>query len=305
MTPRVRADALGELRRLAKGGLGEVSEALSLKLPESPELSLVYRCYDRTDRRPATPTFPLESLARLRLDMPPDQRRALDKQFCWVLRVVVDDLPGAVGILTQHWDQTYMVDYADASGDDRRSPAVGSWLTFSDDYFTARSLVAPTPAQRFTLCRSLALAIGKLHRAGVVYGNLSMAEFLYRLGPSPSVLFTNAESMRLLGAPPAIGTPPHASGWEPPEALATHHSGDRIGWNITNVETDRYKLGLAILRILVAPTSPEGSDSERNPSRAEGLVPGELADLISRCLLDDPHTRPSAKDFYLALDRYV
>ncbi|MFZ2503838.1 MAG: hypothetical protein WAW88_14340 [Nocardioides sp.] len=132
-----------------------------------------------------------------------------------------------------------------------------------------------------------------------------MTEFLYRLGPSPSVMFTNAENMRLLGAPSAIGIPPHASGWEPPEALAAHHSGDRIGWNITNVETDRYKLGLAILRILVAPTSPKGSDSERRPSRAEGLVPNDLADLISRCLLDVPPARPSAKDFYLALDRYV
>lgn len=306
MEPRIEAASLTTTRHLARGGIAaDVSEVLNFRLPESPELRLVYK---RFSRRPSAvvPIYPLESHARLRLDMPPEQRRVLDEQFCWVLRVVVDGEPGAAGVLTQHWDETYMADHSSAGGDMQRSPADGSRLASGADYFGSRNITAPSPAQRLALCRSLALAIGRLHRAGAIYGNLSLSEFLYRVEPAPSVMFHSAlHRIRLRGAPPPVGVLSHDSDWVPPEALAAQQAGNRVGYDITNVETDRYKLGLAILRILVAPTSPKGSSSEIDPSRAKGLVPDDIYGLLSQCLLGDPNVRPTARDWYLALDRYV
>jgi len=149
--------------------------------------------------------------------------------------------------------------------------------------------------ERLLICRSLSLGMGKLHRAEVIYGDLSLRNFLYRLEPTVSVMFVDTDAVRPKGGRSALGVQPHTGDWEPPEAVAAARKGDKVGFAVQNFETDRYKLGLAILRILAR--VPRAGET-RDPNHLRSVIPATTLSLLHNSLRGRPADRPTAKDWY-------
>lgn len=293
MALRVHESELGERRDLAKGGMAYVYDLPEYWVEEQPGLPLVYKRYKKPVR--PVPIFGLESLVKMRDEWHPDQRRAIDRSFNWMVRVVTDGSGGASGVILPRLNDSFFVDLRNSYGEVRHMPAEGQFLAAGCDYCRQKQLIYPTFDQRMALCVSLVKGMGLLHRAEVVYGDLSFRNFLYRLNPTPAVMFVDTDAMRPKGASSAFKLQPHTPDWEPPEALAARRCGDDIGFAVQNLSTDRYKLGLAILRILVdAPRAAE----KRDPTLVKGMLPRHLYQLLEQSLNARPADRPTAKTWY-------
>jgi DNA-binding helix-hairpin-helix protein with protein kinase domain len=295
---RVRADDLGERHEIGRGGMATVFGLPSFFLPEAPAASWVYKEY-RSRCRPV-PLFGMEALVRLRQALPAGQRQAFDRSFNWPSRVVVDDGPGAAGVILPLLPEDYFVVLRLSSGTTKRKPAEGQFLFMERAYCTRVGIEFPDDEQRRHLCRSLAYAFGLLERAGVVYGDLSARNLLFRLRPRPTVMLVDCDAVRLRGEAAAFGAQPHSPDWEPPEALRARDRRDGTGYNIQSQATDRYKLGLAILRML---TPGPRSSMNTDPAPARSHLPMHLFTLLCRSLSDDPAERPPAKTWYEELTR--
>jgi serine/threonine protein kinase len=273
--------------------MAEILDLPDFRIGEQPDWPLVYKRFMKKTR--PVPTFGLEALVKLRAGLHPDQRKAMDQQFNWMVRVVTDDQSGAAGILLPRLDPTYFTRKYNSYGEVTEGPCEAQNLTATDDFFRRWRIPNPTLDQRLLICRSLALGLGKLHRAEVIYGDLSLRNFLFRMEPNVSVMFVDTDAVRPKGGSSPLGKQPHTGDWEPPEAIAAQRSGNKVGFAIQNFETDRYKLGLAILRILAR--VPRAGET-RDPTHVRGLVPSSTYKMLERSLHGRPSERPTAKDWY-------
>lgn len=290
---RVDEADLGDRQQLAKGGMAVVYDLDTYRIGESPHLPMVYKRYKKPVR--PVPIFGLESLVKVRNSWHPDQLKAIERHFNWVVRVVTDDQQGAAGVILPRLDGSYFINLRNSYGEYRHRPAEGQFLAAGRDYFADKQLVYPSLDQRVALCRSLIKGMGLLHRAEVVYGDLSLRNFLYRLDPSPAVIYVDTDAMRPNGTTSVFSLQPHTPDWEPPEALRAKKRGDGIGFAVQNFNSDRYKLGLAILRILAdVPRAAE----KRDPNLVKPILPPHLFQLLEHSLLGEPADRPTAKTWH-------
>lgn len=290
---RVDERDLGRLQPLARGGMAELFDLPDFRIGEHPDWPMVYKRFKRAVR--PVPVFGLEALVKLRDGLHPDQQKAMDQQFNWMLRVVVDDQPGAAGILLPRLDGTYFAKKYNSYGEVSEKPNEAQNLTATDVFFQRWRIPNPSMEERLLICRSLSLGMGKLHRAEVIYGDLSLRNFLYRLEPTVSVMFVDTDAVRPKGGRSALGVQPHTGDWEPPEAVAAARKGDKVGFAVQNFETDRYKLGLAILRILAR--VPRAGET-RDPNHLRSVIPATTLSLLHNSLRGRPADRPTAKDWY-------
>lgn len=292
MVTTLRESELGRLEPLGTGGMAEVFRAPELILPEGATTAWVYKRY-RPKARPV-PLFGMNQLVTLRDGFAPGQREAFDRSLNWPVRVVEDDGSGAAGVILPLIPPEYFLTVHKSSGATESKPAEAQFLFMDAGFCRERRLPFADPEQRRQLCRSLCYAFGLLDRADVVYGDLSARNILFRLSPRPAVLLVDTDAVRPQGGAAAFGAQPHSPDWEPPEALRA--KATRSGsFSIQNKATDRYKLGLAILRIL---TPGSGCAGERDPARARGELPMNLYTLLQRSLSDDTTVRPTARTWY-------
>lgn len=289
---------LGSREEIGAGGMARVFALPELFLPEAPDASWVYKKF-RPKVRPVAP-YGLQSLVRLLDQMPQTQRAALQRHFNWPVRVVTDREAGASGVILPLLTDSFFIDLRLSSGTRKRKPAELQFL-FMDASYCAR-VGAPNvdDGQRREICRSLVYAMALLDRADVVYGDLSARNVLFRVSPRPGVMLVDCDAARCRGDTAAFGKQPHSPDWEPPEAIRARRRRDGAAYTIQNKATDRYKLGLAILRIL---TPGEGSSVNTDPSVAKRLVPTHIYTLLVRSLSEDPEARPSAKTWYQEMKR--
>ncbi len=293
MALRVDESDLGDRQQLAKGGMAFVYDLESFRIGEQPAWPLVYKRYKKPVR--PVPVFGLESLVKMRDDWHPDQLKAIDRHFNWMVRVVTDEQQGAAGVILPRLDDSFFINLRNSYGEYKHRPAEGQYLAAGKDYYTEKDLTYPTLDQRIALCMSLVKGMGLLHRAGVVYGDLSLRNFLYRLDPTPAVIYVDTDAMRPKGSTSVFSLQPHTPDWEPPEALAAKRKGDGIGFAVQNFNTDRYKLGLAILRVLAdVPRAAE----KRDPSLIKHLLPRHLYELLDHSIHAAPADRPTAKTWH-------
>lgn len=284
---------LGQLRPLASGGMAEVFDLPDFRIGEHPDWPLVYKRY-KAKARPVA-IYGLLDLVKLRDGFHPDQQKALDQQVNWMVRVVKDDKAGASGIVLPRLDGSYFVQKFNSYGEAKVDTAEAQLLVGSDADFQRWRIPNPSMEERLQICRSLALGLGKLHRADVIYGDLSLRNFLYRLEPSIRVMFVDTDAVRKKSGNSPAGKQPHTGDWEPPEALAAQRKGDSVRFAIQNLESDRYKLGLAILRILAR---VHRAGETRDPHHLQGIVPRSTFSMMQQALHGKPHDRPTAKDWY-------
>jgi DNA-binding helix-hairpin-helix protein with protein kinase domain len=114
-------------------------------------------------------------------------------------------------------------------------------------------LVLPDPTQRRRLAAAYVELFQVLHRNGVVVGDVSMRNLLWTLAGGPSVFAIDCDGFGVDGRPPAV-RPADTAGWADPARPAQ-----------VTVDTDRYKLALVTLRVLlgdhrVTPEDISGSE---------------------------------------------
>jgi protein tyrosine kinase len=284
---------LGDCAEIGSGGMAKVYALKSFYLPEAPSHRWVYKKF-RPEFRPI-PLYGMNTLVQLLDGLAPQQRQAFDRSFNWPARVVVDDHDGAAGVILPLLPVEYFVDLRKSSGTTKRKAAEMQFLFADRAYCTRVGIAYPDEQQRRALCRSLTYAMGLLDRADVVYGDLSARNVLFRVHPRPAVMLVDCDAVRPKGARSALGAQPHSPDWEPPEAIESRRRRDSTGYTIQSKQTDRYKLGLAILRIL---TPGPGCSTNIDPVAARPLLPSKLYQLLQQSLSHDPAARPTARTWH-------
>jgi DNA-binding helix-hairpin-helix protein with protein kinase domain len=296
--PTIDENDLGDRSTIGKGGMAVVYDTPSLILPEDPGERWVYKKYKQKHRPVAL--YAMQQLVRHRAAQDPRVRAALDRSFSWPRRVVIDGGEGAAGVVLPRIPDRFFVTLTTSSGKRTTKPTEGQFLFQDSSYCTRVGIPYATEGQRRAIARSLSHAFATLDHVAVVYGDLSALNFLWTLTPRPAVLLVDCDSVRVTSGAAPFGRQPHSPDWEPPEALEARRLKQSTAYTIQNLATDRYKLGLAILRVL---TPGSGCASRLDPAAARSALPGPLHSLLVRSLGDDTGQRPSAREWYEAMTR--
>ncbi|MEZ5141975.1 MAG: hypothetical protein R2726_05565 [Acidimicrobiales bacterium] len=225
----------------------------------------------------------LEQLARYRAGLSADEHRALDAFTVWPC-AVVEDGGRVIGYLMQEIPDRFL-QIIEATTGSERIPREIQHL-FVADALAVRNLgEAPNRVERLLLARSMAFGLGFLHRQGFVYGDLSYKNAVYTLRPTPQIMLLDCDAVRREGQGAAVAQL-NSPGWSPPE-----------GGPQTKL-TDRYKLGLFVLRCL----TPGVNAQNRAPDKAAAVLDAAGLALLQRALGDDPEARPSGGDWVAYLD---
>jgi DNA-binding helix-hairpin-helix protein with protein kinase domain len=140
--------------------------------------------------------------------------------------------------------------------------------------------------QRYELLQQAASALAFLHERGVCVGDISPKNMLFSLSPYPAVYFIDCDAMRVSGV--SLSHQVETPGWEVP-----------AGEEKATVYSDRYKLGLLALRLIV------GSQDAKDPSRIPSSTPAELSKVITDTLTNTAQQRPDLATWDRALAKAI
>lgn len=282
---------VGDLGRLGDelgaGGQARVYDLPRLTLPDVPG-SLVYKEY-RPGRAPAHGMRKVIALrSRLRADQAMLTR--LDDTTAWPVRQVVDQDGAVLGLVLRRIPDEFLHDLRLPSGKTAHNrPREVQFLFIPPDRALQSGLPTPTPAERLAICRDFAAALAFLHdKLNVAFGDLNARNAVFRLDTEPTVMFVDCDAVRVRGD--IAGSPQlNAPDWEPPE-----------GADVLSMVTDRYKLGLFVLRCL---TPGAGCSINRDPDEARGVLDTAGLDLLTKAVRGTPAERPSAEEWHRYLRR--
>ena len=190
-------------------------------------------------------------------------------------------------------------------------------LNADDDARRAGFPVVDLPTRLLLLAR-FAEAMKLLHELDIVFGDVSSKNVAFSVGAKPRIMLVDTDSARKKGTRGAFGGQPHTPMWEPPEALGAKRQLDyfkRLGtgsarelsklsdtWQRQTTETDVYKFGLMVVRVL---DYGRQRTQNRRPDKARQVlgsrIGGAAARLLDRTLGDDPKARPTMDDWYQTL----
>lgn len=287
---RVKRADLGQPIELAEGGFGKVYRVPGYHLPGDSS-ALVYKEFTKSHADQARSA---DAAVSFRTTLRQADREDLDRCTAWP-RAVVEDKGAVIGLLMPLIPDEFFCAQVDPdTGGTIRKPLEMQWLIASDEQRTAAriDLRPPDKTERLILLGRLVYAIGRLHRHGWVFGDISFKNAVFALDP-PRVLLLDCD-----GAAPLTDRQRkqgHTPFWEPPECVAT--AGIPYG-DLQDKETDVYKLGLAILRCL----SPgKGAATSPSPARVAGELDAQGLALVTRAVDISPSKRPTAKELYAYL----
>ncbi|HYQ67113.1 hypothetical protein [Actinophytocola sp.] len=126
-------------------------------------------------------------------------------------------------------------------------------------------LALPDAAQRRRIAAAYVELFQALHSGEVVVGDVSMRNLLWTLVGGPSVFAIDCDGFRLAGRPPAV-RPAGTAGWVDP-----------AGPSEATVDTDRYKLALVTLRVLLGDHAVTPEDVCQKESLRRRLDPDLVA----------------------------
>lgn len=257
---------------LASGGEALVFTVPKVSLPDAPG-ALVYKHY----RDGHSPPAGLPRIVRVRSQLDLGDRTKLDQRAAWPLRVVLDH--GRVtGVLMKLIPDPYFQKRMLPSGKKVRDPREIQNLFVDAKLARFVGMPFPTHDQRMLLCRDLAAAMHLVHRNELVFGDFNARNAVFRLPERPSIMLVDCDAIRIRGT---IGTQLNAPDWDPPE-----------GRQAASQYTDRYKLGLFVLRCL---TPGAGSSVARDPARADGVLDVEGRKMLRTALTGRRDQRPTAQ----------
>lgn len=287
---RVSEKSLGNRKLLSEGGYGRVYRLEDYRLPADPA-QLAYKEFTADL---AGQGRSAERAVDFRDAMSPAAQADLDQVAVWPRALVEDQAGTVIGLLMPLIPKDFFFKGEDAMTGEEKDLTRGIEWLFSDAAYLAKAQVDipyPDPTERLILLGKLVYAVGRLHKLGWVFGDISGKNAVWALRP-PRVLLLDCD-----GAAPlsdnsrAQGNTPT---WDPPEFGSAHGS-------LQTEVTDVYKLGLAMLRALTQ------TQQAKEPGRlaASQVVEKTGAMLIARAVNDDPRVRPTAKELYAYLQRVV
>jgi DNA-binding helix-hairpin-helix protein with protein kinase domain len=283
MNDEIHRHDLGDLGpQLGKGGQAVVYLAPALRLPDATG-PLVYKEYRQNQVAP----HGLHAIVAVRGRLTRRQRDRLDGLVAWPLRVVRDGT-GIRGVVLPLIPDSFFQERVLPSGKPSRDPRDIQYLFVDPSRAVRLGMPLMSLADRLAVCRDLALALALLHEYGVVFGDVNAKNVLFRKHPEPAVMLVDCDAARIKGSAPVVRQL-SAPDWEPPEG------------SVLTQETDMYKFGLVILRVL---TPGSQASTARDPNRVvDPLLDTEGRHLLHATLSPEPRTRPSAKTWrrYLAL----
>jgi hypothetical protein len=225
----------------------------------------------------------LETLANLRNRLDTRDRQIIDERTVWPVAVV--DRGGRVsGYLMQAIPDKYMQTIIATTGAEP-IPREVQHLFVADDLARKNLGEAPNNIERMVLARETAFALGFLHKRQLIFGDFSYKNAVYAIRPAPMVMLLDCDAVRLRGQGAAVAQL-NSPGWGAPER------------GPQTIESDRYKLGLFILRCL----TPGVNAQSRDPAKASGVFDRAGMTLLERALSDDPDDRTSGKEWVQYLD---
>lgn len=261
----VDASAVGQGRELGRGGQGQVVEV--------PGAGLVAKWYLRPDDLdPAA----LTRLVAWRRSLPAAQRDAVDLVACWPRAVLLRD-GRAAGVLLPRAPSAF--------ADTVRLPSGGSvpvlrelqYLVADEASLARRGRAAVDHGGRLRVLAALAESVALLHQRGVVVGDLSVKNVLWSLtADRAGTYLLDCDALRLTGTNPPLPQV-NSPGWDDPAFPGTQ-----------NQQSDRYKLALAVLRVVA------NDFHTRDPERAAAVLGHELLPLVRAGLAARPGARPPA-----------
>lgn len=139
-----------------------------------------------------------------------------------------------------------------------------------------------TESDRLVLLRELADVLSRLHRLGIVVGDLSPKNVVISLPPGPRCFLIDCDAVRRAGVSvlPQLQTPD----WAVP-----------AGEELATAGSDVYKIGLLAVRLLA------GDQTTTDLAHIPISMP-HLTDVIRRSLASPPEVRPSPAEWVSALD---
>ncbi|MCT2582395.1 hypothetical protein [Actinophytocola gossypii] len=262
----VRLGDLGPVRRIADGGQGAVYR------PARPGGLLVKLYHEDV----AVDADELAALIALPARFPPAARRLVGTSTAWP-RGRVFDRGRCVGLLMREAPRRFATSLAGSARllelQFLLYPRRAMW----------RELALPSADGRRGLAVRYARLFDTLHGNGVLLGDVSMRNLLWSTAGGAGVFALDCDGFRVLGRRPAV-RPASTAGWLDPAARPGEAS----------LDTDRYKLALVVLRLLLADHAATPADD-----RCAALDPA-LAALATRAAR--PGTRPSAAAWLTALE---
>jgi hypothetical protein len=285
---RVNRADLGRLEEISEGGFGRVSRAPQYRLPGDPATAIAYKEFTT---EVAAQARSAEKAVLFRDLMSPADRADLDRCAVWPLALVAEGA-AVTGLLMPLIPGDFFFDTIDPfTGDKTRMLRDLQWLIANSTQLAAQTMAPVDEIDRLVLIARLVYDIGRLHKHGWVYGDLSLMNAAYALNPPRLVLLDCDGAASLTDASRKQS---HSIGWKPPECAQL---------NVQDKETDVYKLGLAIMRFL----NPGIEDISTKTDHR--LIGGKLDQvgvrLVERALGTDRSARPTAKELYAYLHGVV
>lgn len=290
---RVREVDLGGRAPIGSGAATEVLRLDSFTVPGHQGGVAFVRVRD--GKAPQWDSAVLSRLVALRWALDARERGMLDAVAAWPLAVVEGDGGEVVGCLVPLAAHPFYYVPAD-DPEHRKVTQNAKWLISAPK--RARRAGAAAVSERDVVARATVLArvsllLGVLHRNGVVFGDLSERSVLFGAGEVASAFVVGCEGAAFAGEGVHQR---NSAGWAAPSSSDVELSREP---SVQSVETDRYKLGLLVLRVL-APAG-DGLDRSRDASRAAGVLDEQGQRMLDRALGDDPAARPTAADWYAYL----
>jgi hypothetical protein len=249
---RLSRSGLGALNLIAGGGQARVYAAPSLLVGEEmgPFVFKEYR-----DKRISISG--LDGMISFRQRLSEHDRAVLDVLANWPLRVVEGDRGGADGVILPLISPPFFHELRLPDGSRKRLPRDAQYLAQPPERCHRVGIRVAGLGDRYRFCRDLAFAVGFLHRRDVCIGDISFKNLAYAVDIHPSVYLVDCDAFRLKGSSPVVPQL-HTPDWVPPE-----------GSRVQSVDTDLYKLGLYVLRVL---TPRALSGQNRDPCWADDAL---------------------------------
>lgn len=292
----IRKKDLGMLKFIAKGTVGSVYRLPNFGIPGCPPLAYkevrepAPNEFTPQDRRQALDAM-TKSVA-FRAGLSPADRDDLDEYTTWPIDMVEEN-GDPCGLVMPLIPPDFFIRTNPQTGNPKDLVFDLSWLCAKDsqaqeegiDRSGVRELLV-----RIAILTQLVYAVGRLHKHGVVYGDLSLKNAALAVNP-PRVKLLDCDAAAALSD--STRDQLHSPFFNPPETTTGAQK-------LQDDRTDVYKLGLCIIRCL---QQGPGVTQTRDPTALVGKLDTHAIDIITRAVGADRAHRPTAKDLFDCLEQ--
>ncbi|MEU1782646.1 hypothetical protein ABZ545_24640 [Streptomyces abikoensis] len=272
--PRLRKDQLGPLTKLSQGGQGTVWNAPNIRV--NHVWPAVFKEY-HGHVRPQLNVTALEAMVAFLGTLPEADGKWIAERTAWPAAVVTDAAEEVCGFVMREVPPELRMAIGNGAHRPVKLQGVEFLLTADASNLLHSTGPAFTDRQRVGFLLDLAHTLARLHTLGVVVGDLSPKNLLFRQGAQPACFFIDCDAMRVHGR--SVLPQAETSNWRVPPGEARATTG-----------SDSYKFALLAIRLLAR--AQDGTDST-----ALAAVSGQLSELARRGLLPLPFQRPSPAEW--------